>query len=76
MENAGECWANSGDHRQAAETFLKAEQHTRAAQLYFQGMFFNEMVEVLRAYGHNIEAKIQTTLMNDARKSCFRVRCH
>jgi tetratricopeptide (TPR) repeat protein len=64
---AGECYAQGGNDKRAAETYLAAEKFTEAAQYFRKGGFFDEAVEVVQQHRPSIDDHFAETLIDVAR---------
>lgn len=71
--NAGECFVQGRRLEEAGGCFVHAEQYSKAARAYREGGHFDEMVEVLKGHGDQIEADLLAQLTKVAQMNYFKV---
>lgn len=71
--NAGECFVQGGKLKEAGGCFVHARHYTRGARVYREGGHFDELVEVLEEYSHEIEATVLVQLKKVTQMHYFKV---
>jgi len=71
--NAAECFVQGRRFKEAGSCFVHAEKYSKAARAYREGGCFDEMVDVLEKYGHQIEADLLARLTKVAQMNYFKV---
>ena len=71
--NAAKCFVQGSKLKEAGGCFVRAEQYSKAARAYREGGYFDEMVQVLKEYEHQIEADTFAQLVKVAQMNYFKV---
>ena len=71
--NAAECFVQGRMLGKAGGCFVHAEQYSKAARVYREGGYFDEMVEVLEEHSQQIEPNLLAQLTKIAQMNYFKV---
>lgn len=72
--NAGECFSEADDARQAAESYVKAGFYSEAVKQYKRASMYEEAVEIVQSKKEHVERRIAENIMNVSRLHFLRIQ--
>jgi hypothetical protein len=71
FRNAGDCYEQGAKYIEAAQSYLEAEEFTRAASLYRKTGMLDEAVKVVKLHKHQVDQLVAAEIIHVARLYYF-----